>query len=206
MQNNLRQLLKLLFDIQVLGLVLFFFLFGLFLGRFIWFGAPSILPADQTVVEVTPTPTVLSLGEIEQQKAEGKELELPVTYVVQPGDSSWRIAGVFYDNPLLYPEIEKANNLTVDQDLEVGQELTIPKLAEKPLTVEEALQTDPDAAIDAIEEDPYVVQINDSLWFIALKYLNDGERWDEIYQQNRPVIGDNPHLIYPGQTLVLPAE
>lgn len=209
MRENLRHLLKLFFNIQVVFLLLLFFLLGLFLGRFIWLG-PAVLPSnDQRITEASPSPSLLTLGEVKQQKADGKAVTLPQTYVVQPGDSTWRIAEAFYDDPMKYPEIEKANQLPADQGLEVGQELTIPKLSDeeqvlapvvKPLDQEQKLIEAESA------NEPYLVQPNDSLWFIALKYLDDGERWEEIYQQNRPMIGEDPNLIYPGQTLVLPKE
>lgn len=44
----------------------------------------------------------------------------------------------------------------------------------------------------------YVVQKGDTLWGIAEKY---NTTWQEIYELNKDVIGDNPNLIYPGQVL-----
>lgn len=46
----------------------------------------------------------------------------------------------------------------------------------------------------------YTVQRGDSLWRISLKYHIG---WPEIYQANKSQIS-NPHLIYPGQVLVIP--
>jgi nucleoid-associated protein YgaU len=51
----------------------------------------------------------------------------------------------------------------------------------------------------------YTVQSGDSLWKIAQKTLDDGSRWQEIYDLNKDTIGANPNLIYEGQTLVLPS-
>jgi nucleoid-associated protein YgaU len=50
----------------------------------------------------------------------------------------------------------------------------------------------------------YTVAKGDSLWAIAKKQLGQGNRWTEIYEKNRAVIGDNPDLIKPGQVLTLP--
>jgi nucleoid-associated protein YgaU len=44
----------------------------------------------------------------------------------------------------------------------------------------------------------------DSLWKIAQRELGNGDRWREIYEKNKSVIGPNPNLIKPGQKLVLP--
>ena len=44
----------------------------------------------------------------------------------------------------------------------------------------------------------YYVRKGDSLWSIAEELLHDGNRWIEIYELNRDVIGGNPRLIYEG--------
>lgn len=50
----------------------------------------------------------------------------------------------------------------------------------------------------------YVVKAGDSLYRIARLELGSGARWQELYELNQAVIGANPRLIRPGQTLVLP--
>ena len=50
----------------------------------------------------------------------------------------------------------------------------------------------------------YTVQGGDSLSRIAKRLLGDGNRWREIYDANRAVIGDDPDLIKPGQQLRIP--
>lgn len=56
----------------------------------------------------------------------------------------------------------------------------------------------------------YTVQKGDSLWAIAARHLKTTEAvaidtyWRSIYDLNREVIGHNPHMIFPGQTLELP--
>lgn len=51
----------------------------------------------------------------------------------------------------------------------------------------------------------YTVVVDDNLSMIAETQLGDGNRWPEIYELNKDLIGDNPDLIHPGQVLVLPA-
>ena len=50
----------------------------------------------------------------------------------------------------------------------------------------------------------YTVKAGDSLSKIAQREYGDGAQWKKIYEANREVIGKNPDLIHPGQTLTLP--
>lgn len=50
----------------------------------------------------------------------------------------------------------------------------------------------------------YTVQVDDNLSMIAETQLGDGNRWPEIYELNKGIIGDNPDIIQPGMVLTLP--
>lgn len=50
----------------------------------------------------------------------------------------------------------------------------------------------------------YTIVSGDCLWNIAKRFLGDGARWPEIYNINRPPLGGNPNLIYPGQRIKIP--
>ncbi|HSG52790.1 MAG TPA: LysM domain-containing protein, partial [Rheinheimera sp.] len=47
----------------------------------------------------------------------------------------------------------------------------------------------------------YVVKKGDTLWDISAMYLNEPWLWPQLWQMNPQI--DNPHLIYPGDTLTL---
>ena len=49
----------------------------------------------------------------------------------------------------------------------------------------------------------HLVSLGDNLWDISFKYFGTGTRWPEIWEDNMDVIGDNPHLIFPGQVLTI---
>ena len=51
----------------------------------------------------------------------------------------------------------------------------------------------------------YTVDSGDNLSNIAKQELGDANRWREIYELNKDVIGDNPDLIQPGMELKLPS-
>ena len=52
----------------------------------------------------------------------------------------------------------------------------------------------------------YTVVAGDSMGAIAAKYYGSAveEKWMAIYEANKELIGDNPRLIHPGQTLKIP--
>ena len=72
---------------------------------------------------------------------------------------------------------------------------------------EESSMASEAAASESFQEDEavrtYTVAKGDNLFKIAQKTLGDGKRWREIYELNKDKI-TNPHLIYPGQMIVLP--
>jgi nucleoid-associated protein YgaU len=70
-------------------------------------------------------------------------------------------------------------------DVEAGGSSTAP-------TVEPAVQT-------------YTVVSGDSLSKIAKKFYGESNKWKQIFEANREVI-KNPDVIYPGQTLKIPAK
>jgi LysM repeat protein len=77
--------------------------------------------------------------------------------------------------------------------------------AEEGLTVEgEPVEVTEHLEPAAEELETYTVVPGDCLWKIAQREYGDASKWPIIYDANRNVIGDNPNLIYPDQTFVIP--
>lgn len=50
----------------------------------------------------------------------------------------------------------------------------------------------------------YTIVSGDTLWGISKRFLGNGARYMEIYNINKPPLGGNPNLIYPGQQIKIP--
>lgn len=61
----------------------------------------------------------------------------------------------------------------------------------------------PQRPVEKVQSKTHTVVRGDTLFFIAKKYLGNGNRWREIYNLNRDVI-KVPEKIYPGQVFKLP--
>jgi hypothetical protein len=51
----------------------------------------------------------------------------------------------------------------------------------------------------------HVVKRGDTLWDLAKAYLKDPFRWPEVFQRNTDIV-ENPHWIYPGETIRVPSS
>jgi peptidoglycan hydrolase-like protein with peptidoglycan-binding domain len=99
------------------------------------------------------------------------------------------------DNGGLYnmPLVTKSNA--------TGRDKVIPPPTKVTVTAKVATTTKPTTSVS--NSVVYTVLKNDTLWGIAKKILGDGNRWPEIYNSNRSIIGKNPNIIIPGTKLTI---
>jgi nucleoid-associated protein YgaU len=50
----------------------------------------------------------------------------------------------------------------------------------------------------------YTVEAGDTLIRLASRYYGDGNKWDRIFQANKPTM-KNPDFIFVGQKIVIPS-
>ena len=129
-----------------------------------------------------------------QTVATPEEKNLPQKYLVQEGDTLWKISEKFYGYGYNWVDIAKANKIQNPNQIEKGEELQIPEVpVRKPVAQKSNIKT--------IEGDKYQVVKGDTLWEISVRAYQDGFRWVEIAKANKLA---NPNLIHPGNVLIIP--
>ncbi len=140
-----------------------------------------------------------------QEKEETvEEVQIPETHTVSEGESLWQIAERYYLSGYNWIDIAEANNLSNPDLLETGQELAIPEVESRTITVTELPETGIAEEVQ-IENDTYTVVEGDSLSKIALRAYGDMFEWPKIWSANRDQVS-NPNIIEPGMVLEIPRD
>ena len=122
-----------------------------------------------------------------------------VFYTVQPSDENEGLLGIasrLYGDASRWPEIYEANQSVIGNNpnvIHVGQQLVIAAFS--------------DGRITSQGMSVYVVQVADvgkGLRGLARTLYGNDERWQEIYEINHGVIGNNPAYLQSGQILIVP--
>lgn len=133
--------------------------------------------------------------------------KLIATYKVVKGDDLWHIAEKFYRSGYNYVDIMNENKITGKGVIVAGQDLRIPKVEAKKITVvetkKETVKTE-DKSVTSIAVGDYTIQKGDSYWSIAVRAYGDGFQWTKIYWANKALFS-NPDLIFAGTKILIPA-
>jgi len=157
--------------------------------------AQTKVPTKEPTAKPTSTPTIKPVPQIiEDRENMMDENEI---YVVQDGDSLWKIAENRFRSGYNWVDIANANDLRDPGLITVGQELIIPDVEARRITVSEPIRV---SETNPITGTSYLIQKGDSLWTIAVRAYGDGYKWVEIAKENNI---DNPNLIFTGNTLTL---
>ena len=133
----------------------------------------------------------------------------PKQHRVEYGETLYGIAVQYYGRSSGTAAILKANpSLKGPRSLREGQTLVIPALDD---TVAAAAPgpgrgTAPQPVAVTPGRTTYVVRDGDSFYTIASRLLNDGKRWEEIYEMNKVLVKGSPKRLKPGMTIVVPAR
>src|SRR3989344_510223 len=146
-----------------------------------------------------------------EKKPEGNDEKLIATYKVARGDDLWHISEKYYKSGYNYVDIMKENKITGKGVITAGQELRIPKVEPRNITVLElkkeiALSDKGDVVksnSSAIEVGEYMTQAGDSYWKIAVRAYGDGYKWTKIYWANKRLFAD-PDMIFTGVKITIP--
>ncbi len=133
----------------------------------------------------------------QEKKTEQNATGSASTHTVAAGESLWSIAASIIGSGYNWVDIRDANKLTSPDKIEVGQTLTIPKVAKRePGQIANAM-----VEVKRPADGKYTVKKGDSLWNISLSTYGTGFRWTEIATANKL---EDPDVIHVGNVLVLP--
>jgi LysM repeat protein len=143
---------------------------------------------QDAVNQAAPQDATSQVGD--QVVAPASAASAPSSYTIRAGDCLWNIAKNQLGDGMKWQDIFNANKDILGSN---------PDLIHPGTTINL-----PGQEVAANQAGNYVVKSGDSLWKISQDLLGDGTRWNELYQANASIIGDNPRLIMPGQELSIP--
>ena len=171
-------------------------------------GGPVITGPAHASPTTTPAATPASGTAQRPRSARSESKPTVETHRVQPGDSFASLAMAYFGSEAFTQYLMDFNpQITDPTALRVGALIAIPP-SPPAGTVPgvSPAQPAPAATKKPAKEEPrvYVVQEGDSFYRIAEKVLGSAQRWEELFELNRELVGGDPKKLQIGQKLVLP--
>lgn len=134
-----------------------------------------------------------------------------VVHTVVKGDTLWDLSGHYYEDPTAWRTIYQANTDEIEDPhwIYPGETFVIPGTGEgsgEPTPSPEP-EPEPEPTPEEEPEAPSVthkVAAGDTLFRLADHYLGDGEKWQEIFEANKPPMHSDPDSLEIGWELVIP--
>lgn len=188
----------------------------------------ELLPPATIVrhIKLTVTPEVSTTPSVKKETTSlNPKNNKERVYLVQKNDNLWNIAQKTYGSGYNWVSIARANNLANPGMVFYGDRLIIPSVSPiivqnkseqilpsitqkdkitpsvSPKPTETVVPQQTTTQNDAITGTVYNVTSGDSLWIIAIRAYNNGDRWVDIAKANNLA---NPSIIHSGNILKVP--
>ncbi|MEU4032266.1 LysM peptidoglycan-binding domain-containing protein [Streptomyces anulatus] len=194
---------------------------GVLLGGLLFLPTANAIAATPATAAVAVVHTPAAAGgdaagpQVQAPASAVPETAGPVHVVGPTGETVWDLAEQYLGDGRRHSDIRALNpGLPTGSVLSEGTRVQLPhdaRTAPQPdhtTTTGTAPVSAPDTGGDAPRQ--YTVEAGDSLSAIAQEQLGDGDRWTDLYEENRGSEQPNgltftdPDLIFPGQELALP--
>src|SRR5438067_241546 len=128
----------------------------------------------------------------------------PRRYTIKHGDTFWSIAKAEYGNSAYFGAIQRANPGVEPGRIKAGNTIILPDKNEvvAPPTATARQPSAADLVIDPAKQ--YRVQAGDNLSTISKKLYGRYDKWTQIYELNKDLIGQNPAALKKDMVLALP--
>lgn len=123
-----------------------------------------------------------------------------VNYVIQKGDTLYKVADKFYGNSARWKEIKAANGNLSESTLQTGQKIVVPDVP-----ILNNLEDAHSFKQNNIKNAVYKLKWGDSLYKIASELYNNGDKWNIIQAHNKNTITSLTDVPV-GQVLILPLQ
>ncbi|MCK4625194.1 MAG: LysM peptidoglycan-binding domain-containing protein [Phycisphaerae bacterium] len=131
------------------------------------------------------------------------------THTIERGDSYALLAERYYGSQHHARFLIEANPEHSDpRRLREGVVLRIPPLSDLPDLPDKQARpgTSPQRSTTGAGKRTYVVRKGDTFYEIAARVLGSSNRWPELFEMNKDVVGGKPEKLRPGQVLELPSS